>query len=240
MKRFYFLLLMLTFVLSIHAQHTYVLLAGVSNYNDSKVNNLANTTKDVKLLKQMFDKQSATTTKILTGKYATQANITKNLKVMVQYAKPEDKIIFFFSGHGTPGAFVVYGTSLFQYSDLIKTLSAAKTKNVFCFIDACMTGSVTSAIASTYGWGSENQITFVMSSRADEYSSENNWVGHGYFTQALVKALRGQADTNSDRRVSLLEAFKYMHADVVARSKDKQHPQLVGPKERFDTVITKW
>lgn len=240
MKRISFLLLVLIVAICVNAQHTYVLLTGVSNYNDPKVENLHLTTKDVKLLKQVFDKQSATTTKVLTGKYATHDNITKNLKVLVQHAKPEDKIIFFFSGHGSPGAFVVYGTSLFQYTDLIRTLSAARTKNVFCFIDACMTGSVASTINSTYGWGSDNKITFVMSSRADETSIENPYVGQGFFTQALVKALRGQADTNSDRRVTLLEAFKYLHADVVNSSLDKQHPQLIGPKERFNTVITKW
>lgn len=49
MKKIFLLLLTLLFVfLQVDAQRTYALLAGVSNYNAENVNNLSNTTKDVK------------------------------------------------------------------------------------------------------------------------------------------------------------------------------------------------
>ena len=83
----------------------------------------------------------------------------------------------------------------------------------------------------------------MMSSRADEYSKENNWIGHGFYTQALLKGLRGKADKNADRQITLMELFKYVYNDVTARSKDYsqiQHPVLIGPSSSYDTVITIW
>lgn len=243
MKKIFALLLLCLVFVTAGAQHTYVLLAGVSNYNDPDVSNLTSTTKDVKSLRRVFERQEATTVKAVTGKYATRENIAKLLNVFVKYAGPDDKIVFFFSGHGTTGAFVPYGRDRYAYADLITLLSSAATKNVFCFIDAYMTGSAAGAVSDTYGWGSGNKVTFCMSSRADEVSAESGILGHGYFTQALIKGLRAQADSNDDRNVTLLELFRYVHADVVERTKateHPQHPQLIGPKEMYGTVITRW
>ena len=49
------LLTLLVFVLQIDAQRTYALLAGVSNYNNSQINNLANTTNDVKEMQNVLN-----------------------------------------------------------------------------------------------------------------------------------------------------------------------------------------
>lgn len=55
MKKISLLLLTLLFVfLQVDAQRTYALLAGVSNYNAENVNNLSNTTKDVKEMQAVF------------------------------------------------------------------------------------------------------------------------------------------------------------------------------------------
>ena len=227
MKRFSILLIFMTIlVVNMNAQRTYALLTGVSNYGDEQLN-LPNTTKDVKQLKTVMDKLGVVCG-VSTSKNVTQANITKRLNTIIEAAKPEDRIIFYFSGHGTTGGFLMSDQQLFNYSDLIKILSKAKTKNIFCFIDACRSGSVAT---DSYAMSDSDKarITFVMSSRPDELSIENDWIGNGYFTQAMLKGLRGMSDKNHDKRITLIELFK-----------NGQHPQLIGPGSAQNTVIANW
>lgn len=238
------LLTLLVFVLQVDAQRTYALLAGVSNYNNSQINNLGNTTKDVKEMQTVFKKQGAVVT-MLTSMYANSDNIMKKLDVIVKLATPKDKIIFFFSGHGSTGGMVTSDPALLSYKTLLTKLSSARTNNIFCFVDACHSGSITDDAGSGYSWGqtSGNKVVFMMGCRADEYSWENQWLGQGYFTQALLKGLRGKADNNGDKQISVLELFKYVYNDVVARTKNQekpQHPQLIGPKSNFDVILAKW
>ena len=238
MKRFSILLIFMTIlVVNMNAQRTYALLTGVSNYGDEQLN-LHNTTKDVKQLKTVMDKLGVVCG-VSTSKNVTQANITKRLNTIIEAAKPEDRIIFYFSGHGTTGGFLMSDQQLFNYSDLIKILSKAKTKNIFCFIDACRSGSVAT---DSYAMSDSDKarITFVMSSRPDELSIENDWIGNGSFTQAMLKGLRGMSDKNHDKRITLIELFKYIYNDVTARTKNGQHPQLIGPGSAQNTVIANW
>lgn len=235
------------FIITTHifAQHTYVLVAGISNYGDEETN-LHQTTKDAKAIKEVFDKQPNTTVAILTSKYASGSNIEEKLNAMVKLAKPTDKIIFCFSGHGTTGGFVSYGPQLFSYKTLAQILSNAKAQNIICFIDACMSGSVQNDATSNYGFSEGNShqgLCFIVGSRADEISWENNWVGHGFFTKALLKGLRGLSDKNRDKQVTLKELFDYVYNDVTARTKKTehpQHPQLIGPSSSHNVVITSW
>jgi len=238
------IIMLLTVIIGIDAQRTFVLLTGVSNYGGTE-GNLHNTTKDVKELAVVFKNQNASVT-TLTSRYANVDNIKQKLNAIITVAKPEDKIIFYFSGHGMPGAFCTYQNNHFPYTDLIDILSAAKTNKVFCFIDACMSGSVAEAGGGSYAWGqtsASKMLTFCMSSRADEYSLENLWLGNGYFTQAMIKGLRGMADANGDKKITLMELYTYIYKDVTTRvgnSKDQQHPQLIGPKSNYGTVLAKW
>lgn len=243
MKRlFLFLTLLLVLVVTAGA-HTYALITGVSNYNDTTVN-LYNTTKDAKEVAAIFNKQDATVT-VLTSRNATPSNIRQKLEFIVRTAKAGDNIVFFFSGHGSTGSIIGYGPAKLNYAELIATLSKARTNRVFCFIDACLSGSVAPTRSEVYAWrqATGNKISFFMSSRADEYSFENQWVGNGYFTQALLKGLRGKADTNRDRSITAGELFSYIYSDVTRRTKSSQqpqHPQLIGPKSHYGVVITKW
>lgn len=243
MKKFIFAFFCVFVSIGVNAQKTYALLTGVSNYGFEGIN-LRNTTKDVKQLKMILDKQDMIVT-TLTSRYATRENIEKKLSAIIRLAKPEDKIIFFFSGHGSTGGFLAYGPHDFSYRELMNILARAKTKEVFCFIDACMSGSASEIFK--YDWADDPNIhkglTFFMSSRAEEYSIENNWIGHGFFTQALLKGLRGKADKNSDRNVTVIELFNYIYNDVTARCHDieqVQHPQLIGPGSSYDTILTNW
>ena len=83
----------------------------------------------------------------------------------------------------------------------------------------------------------------MMASRSNELSWENQWLGNGFFSQAVLKGLRGKADANGDRKITVAELYKYVYADVTERTKSSeapQHPQLIGPKRHFNVVLSKW
>lgn len=247
MKRFISVIIAVLFIsINVEAQKTYALLTGISNYG-TQDSNLYNTTKDVKALKKVFDKQGATVA-VLTSSNVTKEGIEEKLGLIAKLAKPEDKVIFFFSGHGNVGGLITYGTStpmFYNFMDLMQQLSKIRAREIFVFVDACKSGSVAELYEN--GWAKDNNIhpgiNFFMSSRANELSAENNWIGHGYFTQALLKGLRGLSDTNSNRQVTVEELFNYINTDVTARTKGgnrEQHPVLIGPKTQRQAVVIAW
>ena len=78
-----------------------------------------------------------------------------------------------------------------------------------------------------------------LSSRSDELSAESPLVGSGFLTNGVIKGLRGKADSNDDKKITVMELFKYVHKDVQLHN-NKQHPQLVTSKSLYDNVLMSW
>lgn len=243
-KIFLFIVLLSLTVLS--SARTYVLVTGVSNYGDS--NNLAQTTKDAKAFQKVMLTQTKDVT-LLTSSYANKDNILEKLRRICNQATKEDRIIFFYSGHGTPGGLYVHGGNVLWYNELVSLLGSSRAKEKICFIDACHAGSITGktvedARSKDESWikvvkDSDDKI-FYVACRSDEYSFENAWVGAGFFTQGLIKGLRGKSDTDHNKEVTVIELFKYIHQDVTRRSGYGQHPQLIASEDKYNVVVAKW
>jgi len=238
MKKFILTItLLMAFSLGLSAQQTYALVTGVSSYQDSEMN-LGNTTKDAKDLKRVLDHLGVKSA-LLTSRYANNNNITEKLEKIVATAKPDDTIMFFFSGHGSTGVFCTYDGT-FSYINLVNILSKAKAKQVYCFIDACRSGSVQNISNEGYNWAENRNITFFMGCRPDEFSFENGWVGNGLFSKALLKGLRGKASAGGS--ITVRSLFDYIYKDVTAHThnyEQVQHPQLIGPKTMHQNVLFK-
>lgn len=219
---------------------TFVLATGVSNYGDEKLN-LAQSTKDAKNFKDVMQTQTKDIT-LLTSKNVTRANVLEKLKAIANRAQKDDTIIFFYAGHGMPGAMYGYDGPI-AYDDIIEVLSRSKAKEKICFIDACHAGSAVDAKTNT-NWSKtvsgRNDMAFIVACRPDESSSEHPFVGAGFFTKALVKGLRGKSDKDHNKEITLMELFKYVYNDVVKRSEKQQHPQFLGPKSMYDVVVARW
>lgn len=245
MKRISLVLLVLVLLItSAKAQKTYVLLIGISNYGMTEDVNLLFPVKDVKELKQVFKKQNYTVATI-TGKYATPQNIETKLDAIMKLAKSSDRIIVFFSGHGGSGAVACYQGEPLSYNSLAGMLSKAKTQQVFCFIDACHSGSALSSVLSGSSQLQGTKPVFITACRPEEVSADMPIIENGLFTQSMLKGLRGKADANRDHQITLIELFKYIHKDVTSKLNDKpaerqMHPQLIGSTSLYNTVLTKW
>ena len=229
------------YIININAR-TFVLSIGVSNYQNSE-NNLSQTTKDAKQFKEIMNKHTKDMI-ILTSKYANKKNILEKLQLLSDRAKKGDRIILFFSGHGYPGGVVAHDKTI-TYQEINNILSKSDATAKICFVDACHAGSVSEVRDNTqsYKAPTTGNIIYMMSSRSDEYSIEHPWVGHGFFTQALLKGLRGKADANKDKKITVKELFNYIYNDVqhtTANMNASQHPQLIGVKELSEAVIVDW
>ncbi len=238
MKRLFLLLVaLLTLTVGVDAR-TFCLIVGVSSYENSE-NDLSQTSKDAKAFKAVMETQTNDIT-LLTSKYANHDNIMEKLRAICNRAQEGDRIIFFFSGHGYDGGICPYDRAI-QYEELIDALVSSAASEKICFIDACHAGSM--ANTGSTSWTDtvkDNNLIFFVSSRAEEYSIESPFLGAGLFTQSLLKGLRGKADDNHDKRVTVLELFKYLHKDIVRSSEDTQHPQLIAPKASLNRVLMVW
>lgn len=241
--------LIVAFVAAMGMQaRTFVLVTGVSNYGNEETN-LHQSTKDAKRFRELMLTQTKDIT-ILTSKNVTRSNVLEKLRAICNRAQKNDRVMFYYSGHGMPGAIYAYDGGI-RYEDIIDVLSTSQAKEKIVMVDACYSGTINKN--STKGVGSEakgsswvttakanpSQVFFV-ACRPDEYSLESPITGAGYFTQALLKGMRGKADKNNDRKVTLIELFKYVYGDVLKRSGKAQHPQLVASKNLYDMVVTKW
>lgn len=232
--------LLLALCVAVGAQaRTFVLVTGVSNYGD-EVNNLSQTTKDAKRFKAVMESQTKDIT-LLTSKNVTRANVLEKLRAICNRAQKGDRIVFFYSGHGMTGAICGYDMPI-SYEDIVNTLASSAASEKICFIDACHAGSMAKSGDNTWTKSvksAKDQVFFV-SCRPEELSAESKILGAGYFTQALLKGMRGKADKDANKQITVEELFKYIYADVLKRSRQNQHPQLIAPKEMYKTVVTKW
>src|SRR5262249_27586635 len=101
--------------------------------------------------------------------------------------------------------------------------------------DACHSGATTSSSKSivddlvrdlvTEDFG----IAVISSSQGSEYSLESPLTGHGFFTLALIEALKGKADYNADQYVYLHEIVYYTMIRVRELSRGEQNPSSGRP-----------
>ncbi len=233
------LILVTTDTLSVNAR-TFALIAGVSNYGVEDAN-LSQTTKDAKAFKQLLSKQTKDIT-LLTSTYANHDNILEKLRAICNRAQNGDRIIFYFSGHGNKGYLLTSDIKPLYYTEIANILNTTKASDVICFIDACFAGTLASGttVQSTASLSNHDGHAYFVSCRPTETSKEAAWVGQGFFTQALLIGLRGKCDYDHNKEITVLELFKYIHADVTRRSLKGQHPQLIAPKGMHDKVIFDW
>lgn len=234
-----FTLLMAIAILSVTSlqARTFALVVGISRYQVEDAN-LSQTTKDAKAMKALLEKAVTKDVTTLTSKYATKDNILEKLRAICNRAQKGDNILFYYSGHGADGGLYVYDNKMLTYDELADLLDSSEATFKTCLIDACHAGSSVSATSS--GPTKKNDCVYIVGCRPQEVSIESQLLGAGFFTQSLLLGMRGKADSNGDKKVTVLELFKYVYNDVQRRSDKKQHPQLIAPKRLHDAVLCNW
>lgn len=223
--------------------HRWAFLVGVNQYDDSSISPLSCCVADAQALKDLLLShpehgyaEGRTRLLISTQEQAlpTRRMILKALAEMASQTNKSDLLLFYFSGHGVVidgAAYLVVQDSetgaLLQDTAIslkrIKTImrgAAARAKVLI--LDACHLGvplqgrsmSLLSRDFIKSVFEEAEGIAVLAASAMDQRAWEDSRKGHGVFTYYLLEGLRGAADTQPDRRITLYEISNYVKENV--------------------------
>lgn len=146
------------------------------------------------------------------------------------------ELIAYYSGHSDEDALLL-GRTRIPYPRLRAAIETAPAEMRLAVLDACASGA---AVRTKGGVRREafriegadrlRGQAFLTSSRAEEVSHESDRIGGSFFTQAFLAGIQGAADVDHDRKVTLLEAYRYAYDQTVATTSSTrsgpQHPEF--------------
>lgn len=144
------------------------------------------------------------------------------------------EVIVYYSGHADETGLQL-GNETFAWKDLRKAVDNLPAEVKITVLDACGSGAITrlkggvrqpaflvDASSDMKGYA------FLTSSSDNEVAQESDRIGGSYFTQSLVTGMRGAADLNGDKKVTLSEAYQFAFNETLNRTQQTtggaQHP----------------
>jgi uncharacterized caspase-like protein len=114
--------------------------------------------------------------------------------------------------------------------DLFKN---AKAKYRLCVADACFSGSIGNQSQHSSVVGATQQlrdarIAVIMSSKPNQTSIETSALNQGIFSYFFINGLKGAADLNHDRYITMGELFLYTKNATTQKSVGSQVPVVYG------------
>lgn len=236
--------------------NTYAIIIGVADYKnftyfDGDLNYTVNGANSFAnfLMSKKGGSVPAANIVLLTNAQASKDNIIAKGKALFSKARKDDRVIFYFTGHGDKGCFLpydvtVFGGNLLYFSEVKTIFKAAKCNTKLLFADACFSGSMKEGLSKNYELRSsiekgnrlaENMnIAVMMSCQGDETSIESSSIEKGLFTYYLMEGLGGKANRDGNKYITIQELFYYVYHEVqdeAASWGHKQTPELFG---KFD------
>lgn len=235
----------------------YSIIIGVSNY--LRIGKLQYGHEDARyfadvLQKSFKEKLPLENQFIFIDSNATSNPIYEALENLSQRVKANDKIYFYFAGHGDVENLITRRAHLLLFDSPPNVYKAGgtlpvdglkdylvewtyKKARVFLVIDACKSGNLAGGIegqsvAINTIKGLDVQSARILSCQPNEKSLESTEYGggHGAFTYYLVKGIRGEANTNHDTYISVGEIGTFLGDSVPARTQQSQNPLVEGNK----------
>lgn len=226
---------------------TYAVVVGISDYRalSYDTGDLRYADQDARQVVRFLQSQSgghvsATHIRLLTNQQATWSNVQRALTLFRQ-ASTGDRVILYFSGHGTSDSFVPYdvvpGSSqkLLTHHAIKAAFHESRATTKLCIADACLSGSMTQptqprslAQRIARNVGAETNVAMLLASRSTEYARETSRLRGGAFTHFLLKGLTGQADLNGDKVVTIRELHQYVAPQVRQTTRGRQAPVFYG------------
>jgi len=234
-----------------------LLAIGVSDYDKaSGFDNLPQCSNDALALRDVYrdhwqlnpDADYLQTLVSGTKRAPSRGAIFSETKRLAEIAEDDDRLVFFFSGHGQrleDEFFLVPGdayadddpTALVRLGDIVKILKSSCAKHVILFLDACLSGSVASGrklapakISKRYlkeYLSSTRGLAVVTASCEDQASyTQSPNPKLSLFSHYLVKALAGEPDAlDEDGFLTLDSLHQYVGACVERKAKSYQKCQ---------------
>lgn len=179
--------------------------------------------------------------RLLIDEDATRTNIVEAMRQTFSRADDNDVLLFYFSGHGLQGAFLPTDydghNNRLEHETINQLLSSSRAKHKLVLADACHSGSLLAYKAASalslekyYKAFEETSggTALLMSSKGEEYSLEDGGLRSGIFSHFLVRGLKGAADADGNRIVTIGELFDFVHQKVRMYTGNVQTPTLTG------------
>ncbi|MFK7905976.1 MAG: caspase domain-containing protein [Chitinophagales bacterium] len=174
---------------------------------------------------------------LLMNREATKANMVAALEAVVKVAKASDRIIFYFTGHGSKEGVIPIDhnnlTNLLEHWEIKSSLKKSPSQNKTCIIDACHAGALGSSwyigMVSDLLYGYiDSGIALFLASTGDQKSKESSLIRQGYFTYYLLQGMQGGADFDRNKAITLGELHRYVLDRVSLATQNTQTPILAG------------
>lgn len=179
--------------------------------------------------------------RILIDEEATRENVLNSISEVFSQAGPNDLVIFYFSGHGLNGSFLPidfdgYNNKI-NHEEIAALFNKCPAKYKLCLADACHSGSLfamrgeTEPVLSQYYQTLSKSVAgtaLIMSSKAEETSLESAGLRQGVFSHFLIRGLKGEADKNKDKIVSVQELYDFIYDNVRTYTGNRQSPVIKG------------
>ncbi len=163
---------------------------------------------------------------------------------MAREGQPQlrSEVLVYYSGHSDEEGLLLGGERV-GYRELRHWIDAMGADVRIAILDSCASGSLIRLKGGVHRAPFLSDVStqarghaFLTASSADEAAQESDRVGAAFFTHFLLSGLRGAADTNHDRRVTLNEAYQFAYNETLQRTETSragaQHPaydiQLAG------------
>ena len=179
--------------------------------------------------------------RVLIDEDATRNNILRTMRQVFLKADENDVVMLYYSGHGLPGSFLPVDFDGFnnklRHDDIKDLLEESKAKHKLCLADACHSGSLMAMRApfdkklKKYYDAFENSsggTALLLSSKGDEFSLEDKGLRQGIFSHYLIRGLKGEADHNKDKIVTVDELFDFVYDKVRIYTGNVQTPTISG------------
>lgn len=183
--------------------------------------------------------------RLLIDEDATRREILLAMRDVFLRADENDVVLFYFSGHGLQGAFLPvdydgFGNRL-EHQEIRDALKATRAKHKLVLADACHSGSLLAARGPVHITlrkyyeafeSSSGGTALLLSSKGEEYSLEDGGLRSGIFSHFLIQGLKGAADTNKNKIVTVQELFNHVHHEVRRYTGNVQTPTITGTYDR--------
>ncbi|HHS95156.1 MAG TPA: peptidase C14 caspase catalytic subunit p20, partial [Phaeodactylibacter sp.] len=188
---------------------------------------------------------------ILIDESATKENVLQAMKETFGKAGPNDLVFLYFSGHGLKGSFLPIDFDGFHnkllHEEVNNILKSSRAKYKLCIADACHSGSLLAARSGTsvddvlskyYSTlaQADSGTALIMSSKSDETSLESSGLRQGVFSHFLIRGMKGEADANGNRVVSVRELYDFISENVRNYTGFRQSPVIKGDYDGSMTV----
>ncbi len=185
---------------------------------------------------------------VLIDEDATRNKILGALENVFLKAGRNDLVLLYFSGHGLQGSFLPSDFDGFNnkilHEEINSIFQRSQAKYKLCIADACHSGSLLAMKGATTK--AENVVSkyyarlaqsapgtaLILSSKSNETSLESSGLRQGVFSHFLIRGLKGEADSNYDKIVTIQELFDYTDYNVRTYTGSRQSPVIKGNYDR--------